>query len=177
MFKVRMLALAAVGACLMANAQAQQNLYGGVTLSMINYEEEGFPSVNPTALGIKLGSKFHPNLAAEVRLGIGASSDSVTFEGLPVDIEVDNYVGAYLKGLVPLSPVVSVYGLVGYTRGEITASVLGFSASDSDSDVSIGLGIEVDVANNVQLGIEWARLFDGPGYTVNAITGALNFKF
>lgn len=177
MSTVRMLALAAVGACLMANAQAQQNLYGGVTLSMINYEEEGLPSVSPTTVGIKFGSKFHPNLAAEVRLGIGASSDSLTIQGIPIDIEVDNYVGAYLKGLVPLSPVVSVYGLIGYTRGELTASAFGNSISESESDVSFGLGIEVDVASNVSLAVEWARLFDGPEYTVNAITGALNFKF
>lgn len=158
-------------------AFAQEGMYVGVNVSQTEYKEEGIPSAKPSAISFKVGNQFNKNFALEARLGTGLSDDRITVFGVPATVEVDNFYGVYAKGILPVSNMISAYGLVGYTHGEITARAAGMSVTGSDSDFSYGLGVDFAITQNMSLNIEWARLFEGAGYKVNALSFGVGYKF
>jgi hypothetical protein len=159
-----------------AHAQTE-GLYAGVTLSQVTYKEDGFPSAKPLTIGGKFGKQFTPNLALEARLGFGISDDEVDAGGIPVKVELDNYFGVYGKGILPLSQNFSLYGLLGFTRAELTASAFGFSSSDSDDDISYGIGAEFGISRSASISLEWARLLEGEGFKIEGLTLGVSFWF
>lgn len=159
-------------------AQAQsEGLYAGVALTQISYKEEGFPAAKPIAITGKFGNQFTPNLALEGRFGIGISDDEIDAGGIPVKLEVDNYYGLYGKAMLPVSPNVSLYGLLGFTRAKVTASAGGFSASGSDDDVSFGIGGEFGISQSASISLEWARLLNVEGVKIEGLSLGASFRF
>lgn len=164
---VAALTLATVGA---AHAEG---LYAGALLTRTTVSFDSGADFNPTTIGAKLGMSINKNFAVEARLGTGLSDDSIS----GFDIKVDNFAGVYAKGILPVSDVASVYGLLGYTQGKLKAEFAGQSDSDSDSDISYGIGAEFAVSANTSVGVEWARLFKGDGYKVDGLSLGVSFKF
>jgi Outer membrane protein beta-barrel domain len=158
------LSLATVGA---AHAEG---LYAGALLTRATVSFDGDVDASPTTIGAKLGMSINKNFAVEARLGVGLVDDSISV----IDLKVDNFAGIYAKGILPVTDVASVYGLLGYTQGKITLEGLG---SDSDSDISYGLGADFAVSANTSVGVEWARLFKGDGYKVDGLSLGVSFKF
>lgn len=152
---------------------AHADPYAGVNLTKVNYKEDGFDTASPTALTFRLGNQFNQNLAVEGRLGLGLSEDQV--EGITV--ELDRYFGVYAKAILPASETFSIYGLVGYTDGDLTFSIPGFSLSSSDSDFSFGFGVDIQVSKTVILNAEFAQLVKGDGFEVEGVSFGLGFKF
>lgn len=162
---------------------AEPGFYAGVNYAQTDYKQSGFPTVSPTALVFKLGKELNPNLAIEGRLGIGLSDDSVGIDlGIPVTVglDIDNFYGVYLKGRLPIGTV-TPYGLIGWTKGKLTATVAGggisVSGSDSDSGVSYGLGVDFPVGKTTAINLEYAQLLKGDGYKINGISVGLAFRF
>ena len=174
---IRFAALA-LGLASVAAVQAQQGPYVGGSLSRVEVRIDGLSTAKPTALGIRLGSQVSPNFAVEARLGKGIADDSVN-NG--VNVEIDTYYGLYAKGILPMTNLFSAYGLLGYSRGEVTASGPGGSVSDWDNDVSYGLGVDFAITKNTTINVEWARLFKGTiaasNYKVNALSLGANYRF
>jgi hypothetical protein len=155
-------AIAASGA-----AFADQGLYVGGALSQVEFKPDGGPTFNPTAIAAVLGKEFSPNIAGEVRLGAGISSDS--------NVEVAHYLGVYGKGILPLSNAVSLYGLLGVTSSKLNFS--GGGGSVSDSGLSYGLGADFGIGKGTTLGVEWASLMRPSGYDLNALSVLAKFRF
>jgi hypothetical protein len=156
---------------------ANDGMYVGVNVVRTTYKEDGFASVNPVVLAAKLGKEFNPNFAIEGRVGLGVMDDSLTIAGTKIDVEVDNFYGVYAKGILPTGSKLSPYGLVGYTKGKISASAGGLSASGSDSDISFGVGADVALDKDMILNFEFAKLFGGDGYDVDALSIGASFRF
>jgi hypothetical protein len=175
MFRTTLASLFCLAAA--ASAHAQEGLYGGAFVSRITYAEDGLDDANPTAVGVKLGASINKNFAVEARLGVGLSDDSINVLGVPVSIKVNNFIGVYGKGILPLSNQASLYGLLGYTQGKLKAEFPGGSTSESDSDVSYGVGGDFAITPTTSLNVEWARLFKGDGYKVDGLTFGVSFKF
>jgi opacity protein-like surface antigen len=169
------IAAGVLGLLAFTGAHAQDGLYAGALISRLTYSEDGLSDLNPTAIGFKLGTQINPNFAVEARLGTGLSED--TIDGTDIDLELDNFIGVYGKGIFPLSESVSLYGLVGYTHGKLTASNSIGSVSDSDSDFSFGFGADFALSKSASIGVEWARLFEGDGYEVDGLSVGVSFKF
>ena len=161
------LSLVAVGA---AHAEG---LYAGALLTRTTTSFDVGGDANPTTIGATLGMSINKNLAIEARLGTGLSDDSIS----AANIKIDNFAGIYAKGILPVSNVASVYGLLGYTQGKIKVDAPGISASDSDSDISYGIGAEYAISGTTSVGLEWARFFKGDGYKVDGLSLGLSFKF
>lgn len=155
--------------------------YAGISLTQVAYDEDGFSTAKPIAATFKLGAGLSPNLAIEGRLGTGLTDDEASGCvagvgcGSP-EIEVDYYYGVYLKGMLPTGTV-SPYALIGYTKGELTASLGGFSLSADDSDVSFGLGIDVPISRTAGLNVEYAQLIDGEGFEVTALSAGVTWRY
>lgn len=123
----------------------------GVVYHMGTYSETGIPDANLSALGIRFGKQFSENASFEAHLGIGMADDTVYVSGFDVDVELDNVISLFIKGDIPLSSAAKVYGLLGFTKGEITATAMGFSFSESDSGLSYGLGAEAEIGNDLSI--------------------------
>ncbi len=163
---------------------AEPGFYAGVNYAQTDYKESGFPTVSPTALVFKLGKELNPNIAIEGRLGVGLSDDGfgVDILGTPVTVslDIDNFYGVYLKGRLPTG-LITPYGLIGWTKGKLTATAAGggisASYSDSDSSVSYGFGVDFPVGKTTAINLEYAQLLKGDGYKINGISVGMAFRF
>lgn len=154
-----------------------EGLYGGVGYGITKYKEDDVPTANLNVLSFKLGTFLRPNFAVEARLGTGVGDDTVTYLGVPIKVELDNYYGFYGRAFIPTGTAFRPYGLIGWAKGELTASALGVSASEDDSDFSYGLGADVELTKAVALTLEYARLFKGEGYKVDGFSAGVAFRF
>lgn len=168
--------LAAIALFTLGTAQANEGLYIGVNYASVDYEETGFPTVSPTAIAFRIGNELNKNVAVEARLGTGLSDDTVTVSGVGIAVEVDNFFGAYVRGILPLGRI-SPYGLIGYTKGEVTARVGNISVSDDDSDFSYGLGADFNLNKTSAINVEWAKLFSGADFDVYALSVGYKYSF
>ena len=94
-----------------------------------------------------------------------------------VDIELDSMFGAYVRGGLQAADSFYPYVALGYTRGEVTASVPGFSTSESESDISFGFGADVDINKKLTLNIEYMNYFDKDGTEVDGFSFGVVTKF
>lgn len=129
--------------------------YFGADFHMGTYDETGFPKANPTGVGIKAGKYFSDNVAFEGRLLLGMGDDTVRFLGVDVDLELDNALSLFVKADMPLSPSANVYGLLGFTKGKLNASVGSFATSADDSGLSYGIGAEAEISESLLLSGEY----------------------
>jgi hypothetical protein len=165
-----------------APAQAQQgapaagSTYFGVSLSQVSYEESGRGTAKPTVIGLKLGKVVNQNFALEGRFATGLTDDSVGGGG-PQDVSVDFFLGGYAKGILPLSPRFSLYGIAGVTYGDLSAGSGNLRFSGSDADFSYGIGVDYLIGATTSINFEWARLFDSSDYKLDALTVGLHFRF
>ncbi len=155
----------------------QGDTYLGGGFSRITYDQDGLGDASPSAIIGRLGYFITDQIAIEGRAGLGVGDDNVTVSGVDVNIEVEQVAGAYALGHLPVADVFSLYGLVGFTYGELSASALGVSLDDDDTDFSYGIGGELRVAQNVSAYAEWAKYFDESSYDVTGITVGANYRF
>lgn len=161
-----------LASCFVSCSAIAADPYVGVNWIRATYDESGFETVNPTALAVRVGAEVNPNLAIEGRLGVGLAEDTVS----GIDLEIDNFYGAYVRGLLPLGTV-TPYGLLGWTKGKATASAGSVSVSESDSDLSYAVGVDAWLSKTVALNAEIGRLLKGDGYKIDALSFGIVFKF
>lgn len=168
-----------IGATLLAAATlaSAEDIYIGASAVRATYSEDGVDDVNPTIAAVRLGRQTSQNLAFEARLGVGVDKDTVNVAGIPVEVEIDNFFGVYARGILPVSPMFSLYGLLGYTQGKVSASAFGLSASQTDGDISYGVGADISASKNTAITLEWARLFEGTGYDVSGLSVGVKYRF
>ena len=175
-------AAVAVSGLTLSTAYAQQSqsaagsTYFGVNLSQASYEESGRGTAKPTFISGALGKVINQNFAVEGRFGTGITDDDVGGSG-PRDVGVDFLLGAYAKGILPITPRFAVYGLAGVTYGDLSAGSGGLRFSDSDADFSYGFGLDYQIGATTALNFEWARLFDGSDYKLDALSLGVSFRF
>jgi len=177
MFKKGLIAGLGISALLSGSVQAE-NYYGG-NITFLGYEEEGIDDdASLTSISGRLGTDFNENFSGEVRLGFGVGDDTIEVIGFDVDVELDNMIGAYVRGGIPVSESFFPYVTVGYTRLELTASISGFgSESDSESDVSFGVGTDINVSQNIILNLEYMNYFDKDGAEIDGFSIGIARKF
>ena len=175
-------AAVAVSGLTLSTAYAQQSqsaagaTYFGVNLSQASYEESGRGTAKPTVISATLGKVVNQNFAVEGRFGTGLTDDDLG-GGATRDVGVDFFLGAYAKGILPITPRFAVYGLAGVTYGDLSASSGGLRFSDSDADFSYGFGLDYQIGATTAINFEWARLFDGPDYKLDALSLGVSFRF
>ncbi len=101
----------------------------------------------------------------ELRYGVGISDDTVSMDGINVDVELDNYVALSAKGLWHATDQVYVYAMPSFAKVEMsaTATYMGYTASESDtSDWEFGLGLGIGYLLSPTTGLEMSlEQFDG----------------
>lgn len=124
--------------------------------------------VSPTALTGRIGVEDQ-FLGVEGRGSLGLSTDSDN----DVRYELDQMLGAYVRGSWPVHRLVRPYVIGGYTRikSRVTEDLSGERqrSSISDSGVSAGLGLDVQVASDLVLNLEFMHYIDGDDGRVQAL--------
>lgn len=133
----------------------------------------GFVSVNPGAIETKYGGFVSDNVAIEGRAGFGLTDDSVN----GVDVEVDSILGIYAVYNFQPKGDFNPYALIGYTRGELSASSSFGSDSESENDVSFGLGADFSISDASAFNLEWIQYIDKSGGEVTGFSAGMVWKF
>jgi len=159
---------------------AEGDVYLGIGYGMVTISESGLPDFEPTALVVRYGNFVTDNFAAEVRLGTGLSDDTQEIlPGVDGTIEIDHILGvygSYYSGTS--SSTTRVYGILGFTQVEVTASIPGFgSASDDDSDISLGLGVNFEIGGNGFINLEYMNYGELLGSDITVIAIGYNAWF
>lgn len=153
-----------VGGALASTAQAQQTYYpqpyiGGDALFWELNRDNG-PDRDSVGLRLNGGFKFNDYFAVEGHVAGGGSDGPA---------ELDSLVGAYAKGIVPISQEFRLYGLLGGTEVDL--------GGDSDNGVSYGAGAEFDMSPNLSVGADLMRYLDKSNYDVDAASVGLRYRF
>ncbi len=150
-----------------------RDAYIGANLAVFEYAEDGFDDANVAGIFGRLGKQYTDNLAAEVRLGFGLGSDTVS----GVDFEMQEFYGAYLKVSAPVGERLDPYLLVGYTQISVEVSALGVSVDDSADDFSYGVGTDIDLDKDLQGSVEFVRYADKDGAKFTSLSFGLSKAF
>lgn len=160
-------------------AHADGGCYGG-NISFLDYSETNVDiSASVTAITGRLGTHFNENVSGELRVGFGVDDDTVSFDdGLEADLELESLYGVYIRGGIPVTENIYPYVILGYSRGELKATVAGFgSNSESETDTSFGLGVDVDVIQELTINLEYMNYFDKDGVEVDSVSIGLAKTF
>ncbi len=137
--------------------------YVGLNLGQLRYNEESLETITPTAATVILGARLSPNIAIEGRVGGGLGRTDVNSYG----VDVRSLYAGYIKGIVPLTPVFSIYGLGGVAGVKLKRD---FGQEDArESGFSYGVGMEFGLPRGASLNVEYTRLVTGnnQGYDYN----------
>lgn len=152
--------------------------YFGASYHLGKYEESGVPNASPTALKLEYGKYITPGIAVEAHATFGLAEDTVSFDGIDVDLEVKQAISLFLKGDINLTPNTNLYGLLGYTKGKLKASVQGFgSVTESDSGPSFGVGLESGVTSGIIFSAEYISYLSEDSYDYSGINLGISKKF
>jgi opacity protein-like surface antigen len=168
---------AGLGLSQQSQAQGFPGLYVGLDLSEFEYKTGGMSSSKPSAIGFVIGQELNPNLALEGRVGTGLSDDRIVFAGSRGRLDIDNYAGGYVRGILPMNPSFSVYGMVGFTHARVRVRPGNMGSSSTETDFSFGAGLSANITEQFALTAELARLIDTSSYTVNAVSVGVRYSF
>ena len=145
---------------------ASGDSYFGGGYHLGKYEENGFPTANPTALKLEYGQYISDSIAIEGHFALGLGEDTVSYLGFNVDIEMKQAISVFVKGDVKLNESVNLYGLLGLTKGKIEASIPAFNqtVTEDDSGLSYGVGIESKTASGVIFSAEYIMYLSEDAY-------------
>jgi len=159
MKKFAFLAAVAAAALMAAPVSAHAQAYVGAGYTQ--FETDGGDIGAATG---RLGYRFGPNFAIEGEGSTGVDDD----EG----VDLNHNVGAYARGILPVTSNFDVHGRVGYTTSEYDTPLGDFE----DDGLAYGAGAEYRFTPNLGIRADWTRL-EGEDEDADAISlgGVLHF--
>ncbi|PCJ44687.1 MAG: hypothetical protein COA99_06590 [Moraxellaceae bacterium] len=162
--------------CLSSGAVSAQGFYAGVAYSMLDSELSDYEQAHdsePTAFNVIGGISISSNFSVEFVLGKGLSDDDVG----PFDtrFELDQLIGAYGVGIVPVSDRFNFFGKLGIASIEFKDR----NSDKSDGNgISYGIGAEVRFTEQFGASLEYVVYPDAEydDYDVDIETTALNVR-
>jgi hypothetical protein len=150
-------ALAVSAAALVAPglAHAQEGAYVGLGYTQFDGDDVSVGGVTG-----RVGYRFHPNFAAEAEASFGVDDDD--------GVELDNSVGVYGVGILPVSQQFDLFGRVGYHNSESNVA--------EEDGVAFGGGAQFNVNERFGVRAEYTRL-EGDDDAVDTFGASAVFKF
>ena len=150
-------------------------LYFGASVGQLIYAEDGLDTMRPTIIEARLGQEINRYLAIEGRIGGGLSGADAG--GATTNAQF-MYAG-YAKGILPLTPIFSGYGILGIAGVQLHHNYPEFNTADTG--FSYGIGAELKLSPETSLTLEWARVTDGSNagfyYTADKLAFGVNVRF
>jgi opacity protein-like surface antigen len=125
--------------------------YAGVSAGLLRVQENDIGTFSPTIVLARIGIPITRNLGFEARIGTGLTNDANS--GYSVDGGLIG--GGYLKGSLPLTPTLSVYGVAGVGTVRLVRNF--GDHHDRNTGFSGGLGGDVNVTDRMLVNVEWTH--------------------
>jgi opacity protein-like surface antigen len=156
MRKLAFIAAASVAALVAPGlAHAQEGAYVGAGYTQFDADDVSVGAVTGRA-----GYRFHPNFAAEAEASFGVGDDD--------GVELDNSVGVYGVGILPVSPEFDLFARVGYHNTEFNAG--------EDDGIAYGAGAQWNITERFGIRGEYTRL-DSDEEEVDTYGASVVYKF
>lgn len=149
--------------------------YGGISYDSFDLKQ-GNVSSEPEGFNLRMGYQFMKHLAVEAHVGFGAKEDQV--QGTAIDVK--NYYGVYLRGVLPLGEKFNLFALGGYNSVEVetlTNAVGGTESTVSDEDYSYGVGADYEFVENIFLSVDYLRMLDSSNLEADTLKLGFRFNF
>lgn len=160
-------------AALMTGGQVMAETYVGGNIAALKVDYNYPEDADLVAFYGRLGTEFTENFSAEVRVGTGLDDDRV----YGIDVELNHFYGAYVRGTIPIADMFYPYAVVGYTRAELEFKDFWQSAKDSGGDVSFGVGADIRLTPEVDLNLEYMNYYDKHDVTVDGFAVGFTYRF
>ena len=166
------------------------SFYVGLGYSYMEYESswvdggDSAETADGNAITVLAGYNFNKYIAVEGRYSI--TLGDITYNDNDIESEISN-IGLYVKPMLPIDNV-TLYGLLGY--GKVTVDFNDNGADKvSESGFQWGLGASVAVTDNIELFIDYTKLYDGTGmegdlsnyedldFDIDSINVGVTYKF
>jgi hypothetical protein len=158
MNKFAIMAAVAAVALLAAPASASAQAYVGVGYTNFDYDGGDVDAVTG-----RLGYRMGPHFAVEGEASTGIDGD---------DVDLNHNVGAYVRGILPVTSNLDLHARVGYQTTEVDTPL-----GDLDADgIAYGAGAEWRFTPSFGLRADWTRM-EGDDDEADAISlgGVMNF--
>jgi outer membrane immunogenic protein len=151
-------------------AASKGDTYTGFQYAVGAYSDTDMAEISPNAIVGRAGKYLEDDLAIEGRLWFASGDDATYIAGTNAVIEVDALFGVYALKHADIGGGSSIYGALGFSQGELTASGVGFSVSGEDSGFSFGVG-----ANFNNINIELMQYLNKSDLTFSAVSIGVTF--
>ena len=158
--------------------------YFGLQYGYGNYDEDSISETyEPTLFIGRFGHFLTPNFAIEGRLGTGLDDDTHSlpeFGDRDATLEIDSMFGLFGTAHLNLTESSSIYGVLGVSRIEGTASLPDFSgleSTENNSSVSYGIGADIGIGSSWVLNIEYIRYLDLDDFDFDVGSVGASFNF
>ena len=131
----------------------------------------------------RLGRYLTPIFAIEGRLGTGLADDThnlSAFGNRDATLEIDSMLGIYGTAHLDIAKSSSIYGVLGVSRIEGTASLPefpGLESTEKNSSVSYGIGADIGIGDRWALNVEYIRYLDKDDFDFDVGSVGASFKF
>ena len=147
-------------------------MYGAINyLSLDLKDETGTAgSFDNEALALTLGYNVHKNLAVEGWLGSGVRSDTKLVLGTPVKVDTRDFYLLVLRPQVAITPMIDLYGRLGYMSGKLAVSAGNLTLKERDHDFSYGLGFAFYNNSGLSFTIDYSQFYNKQDTKVRGLT-------
>jgi hypothetical protein len=155
-----------------SHSAARTPMYGAINyLSLDLKDETGTAgSFDNEALALTLGYNVHKNLAVEGWLGSGVRSDTKPVLGMPVKADTRDFYLLVLRPQVAITPMIDLYGRLGYMSGKLAVSAGNLTLKERDHDFSYGLGFAFYNNSGLSFTIDYSQFYDKQDVKVRGLT-------
>ncbi|HVY88149.1 MAG TPA: porin family protein [Hyphomonadaceae bacterium] len=153
----RTILAAAAGAAMMilcAPASFAQ-VHADVGITGLQVDQQGSDATLAGITG-RLGYEINPFIGVEGELTFGIKDDKI----LGNKVKLNDQVGAFVRGHVPIGPLGSIYARAGYADTDIDSD---FVAVGDGAGFAYGGGIELDVLGPARLRLDYTHYRDKVG--------------
>jgi len=186
--KIKLILIALVGSLFLVTkagvAGTEGENYFGLQYGYGNYDDDAISETyEPTLLVGRFGRFLTPNFSVEGRLGFGLEDDTHNlpeFGNRDATLEIETLFGIYGTGHINITESSSIYGVLGASNVEGTASISsirGLESTEDNSSVSYGIGADIGIGSSWSLNIEYMRYLDKDDFNLDAAIVGATFDF
>lgn len=173
-YKALLLAGVFAAPALFGSGAAQAGGYLGIEGSSVSVENNLDDELNPVGLRLKLGMRLSDVFDIEGHVGLTSDSENRAFDDFDT-----GYIGAFLKGYIPLGSRSALFALAGVSSVEHTQTINGSEFTDDRTGVSWGFGMETQLSERLDLTADWMHYLadDGLFEEITAVNFGLKMYF
>ena len=126
------------------------NGYVGLDGASIGVENQLNDELNPHGMRLRLGMRLSDLLDFELHLGGGTDNATAVFNSFSAA-----YLGAYLKGYLPLGQRSAAFALAGVSGISYSQEIDDRYFTDTQSGLSFGFGLETQLTDRLDLSADY----------------------